>query len=208
MAEAKIRNRNNEEVRSVDLPDAVYGAPLRRHLLYQAVHHHMAAQRAGSAATKGRGEVAGSGRKLWRQKKTGRARIGSIRSPLWRKGGTVHGPRPRSYDYPLPRKIRLGALRSAVSQRLREGRLLLIDSLQLPEPRTKAFVAVLRGLALRDASVLVVDERENRNLALASRNIPRVAFATPSEVDVHGVLGHQYLLMSEAAAARLGERLS
>jgi large subunit ribosomal protein L4 len=208
MAEAKVRNLKNEEVRSLDLPDAVYGAPLRRHLLYQAVHHQLAALRAGTASTKTRGEVEGSGRKLWRQKKTGRARVGSIRSPLWRKGGTVHGPKPRSYDYPLPRKMRRGAICSALSQRLREGRLVLVESLELPEPKTRRFLDLLEGLELRGSSVLVVDEADNRNLLLASRNVPRVAFATPAGIDVHGVLGHRYLLMSAAAAARLGERLS
>lgn len=192
----------------MDLPDAVYDAPLKQHLMYQGVHHHMAVQRAGTHATKGRGDVQGSGKKLWRQKKTGRARMGSIRSPLWRKGGTVHGPQPRSYAYALPRKMRQGALRSAVSQRLREGRLLIFDTLELPAPRTKEFVKLLQGIDLTGHSVLIVEEDANHNLALASRNVPRVGFTTPSDLDVYGVLAHKYLLMSEAAAARLGERLS
>ena len=208
MPEVKIRNLKNQEVRSMDLPDAVYGAPLKRHLLYQVVHHHMASSRAGSASTKTRGEVAGSGRKPWRQKKTGRARVGSVRSPIWRKGGITHGPRPRSYAYPLPRKMRHGALRSAMSQRLREGRFLLVESLELDGPKTKALVKVLEGLALRDSSVLLIDDPTNRNLELSSRNLPRVTFTTATEVDVYGVLAHEVVLMTEAAAARLGERLS
>jgi large subunit ribosomal protein L4 len=208
MPEVKIRNLSNQEVRSLDLPEAVFGAPLKQHLLFQVVHHHMAEARRGTAATKTRGEVAGSGRKLWRQKKTGRARIGSIRSPLWRTGGTVHGPRPRSYGYSLPRKMRLGALRSAVSQRLREGGLTVVEKLDLEAPKTKEFVKMLAGLDLMDRSVLVLDEGPNRNLDLASRNLPRVSFLTTSQVGAYEVLAHQHLLMTEAAAARLGERLS
>ncbi|MGD8376550.1 MAG: 50S ribosomal protein L4 [Acidobacteriota bacterium] len=208
MPEVKIRNLSNQEVRSLELPEAVFGAPLKQHLLFQVVHHHMAEARRGTAATKTRGEVAGSGRKLWRQKKTGRARIGSIRSPLWRTGGTVHGPRPRSYGYSLPRKMRLGALRSAVSQRLREGGLTVVEKLDLEAPKTKEFVKMLAGLDLMDRSVLVLDEGPNRNLDLASRNLPRVSFLTTSQVGAYEVLAHQHLLMTEAAAARLGERLS
>lgn len=208
MPEVKIRNLSNQEVRSLELPETVFGAPLKQHLLFQVVHHHMAEARRGTAATKTRGEVSGSGRKLWRQKKTGRARIGSIRSPLWRTGGTVHGPQPRSYGYSLPRKMRLGALRSAVSQRLREGGLTVVEKLELEAPKTKEFLKVLAGLDLADRSVLVLDEGPNRNLDLASRNVPRVSFLTTSQVDAYEVLAHQHLLMTEAAAARLGERLS
>ena len=192
----------------MDLPETVYGAPLKRHLLHQVVHHHMAEARGGNAATKTRGEVAGSGRKPWSQKKTGRARIGSIRSPLWRTGGIVHGPRPRSYGYALPKKMRLGALRSVVSQRLREGNLLVVEKLPLEAPKTKEFIQILRGLSLDGKSVLVVDDAGNRNLELASRNVQGTEFTTASNLEVYSVLAHRHLLMTEAAAARLGERLS
>lgn len=208
MPQVPIRNLKNEEVRALDLPDAVFSAPLKQHLIYQAVHHFMAERRAGTHSTKGRGEVAGSGRKPWRQKKTGRARVGSIRSPLWRAGGTVHGPKPRDYSYALPRKMRAGALRSAVSQRLREGGLLIVETLDLPSHRTKEFAAVLSGLGLGDATVLLVDRADNRNLMLASRNLPGIGFCPVGRLTTYDVLAHQYVVISEAAAGQLGERLS
>jgi large subunit ribosomal protein L4 len=208
MPEVMIRNLKNEEVRKLDLPDAVFSAPLKEHLVYEAVHHYRAEQRAGSASTKTRGEVSGSGRKLWRQKKTGRARVGSIRSPLWRTGGTVHGPRPRDYGYAFPRKMRQGALRSVLSERLREGRLLLVDQLSLASHRTKEFLPVLSVLGLEGASVLVVDERGNRNLELAARNLQSVELSQPFRIQTYDVLAHEYLLITEAAASRLAERLS
>lgn len=207
MPELKVRNLKNKELHAVGLSDAVFDAPLREHLVYQAVHHHMASRRAGTASTKTRGEVAGSGRKLWRQKKTGRARIGSIRSPLWRKGGTVHGPKPRDYSYHFPRKMRNGALRSVVSQRTREGGLVLLDSLELPAPRTKELVAVLRGMGLEGRTTLLVHDGDNRNLELAARNLHNVHTLALSDLNVYDILACQYLLMSEAAAQKLGERL-
>lgn len=207
MPELKVRNLKNKELHAVGLSDAVFDAPLREHLVYQAVHHHMASRRAGTASTKTRGEVAGSGRKPWRQKKTGRARVGSIRSPLWRKGGTVHGPKPRDYSYHLPRKMRNGALKSVVSQRVREGGLMLLDSLELAAPRTKELLGVMRDMGLEGRSALLVYDGENRNLDLAARNLHNVHAVSLSGLNVYDILACQYLLISESAAQKLGERL-
>ena len=208
MPKLDVRDLKNKKLKTVELPDAVFGAPMKQHLVFEAVHHYRAAARSGTAATKGRGEVQGSGRKLWRQKKTGRARMGSVRSPLWRTGGTVHGPKPRSYDYNLPPKMRRGALRSVLSERIREGKLMMLDNLELPSHRTKEFVSVLGNLELKGQSVLVVDDRENRNVELAVRNLERVDYLAPLRVHAYDVLAHQYILITEAAVAKLQERLS
>jgi large subunit ribosomal protein L4 len=208
MPEVKVRNTKNQELRSLDLPEAAFGAPMREHLVYEAVQHHRAALRAGTHSTKTRGDVAGSGKKLWNQKKTGRARMGSIRSPIWRKGGIVHGPHPRDYDFAFPRQMRRGALRSVLSERLREGRLVAIEALTLAAPRTKDFVAVLKALKVAGQPVLVVDERGNENLALAARNVPGVLVLHSYEVEAYDVLAHAYVVITEAALQSLGQRLS
>src|SRR6201994_4279769 len=137
MPSVDIIDLNNKVVGSIELSDAVFGAPVNKALLYESVRHYMAGQRRGTASTKTRHEVAGSGKKLWRQKGTGRARVGSIRSPLWRHGGTTHGPQPRDYSYKLPRKMMLGALRSALSAKLRDGELKVVNEFSLPAPKTK-----------------------------------------------------------------------
>src|SRR5437868_10237237 len=137
MPSVDIFDLDNQVVGSLDLADEVFGVPVNEHLLYEAVRHSQAGKRAGSASTKTRHEVSGSGKKLWRQKGTGRARMGSIRSPLWRHGGTVHGPQPRSYAYKLPRKMILGALRSALSAKVRDGELRVVQAFQLPDHKTK-----------------------------------------------------------------------
>ena len=208
MPDVKVRNAKNQELRSLDLPEAAFGAPMREHLVYEAVQHHRAALRAGTHSTKTRGDVAGSGKKLWNQKKTGRARMGSVRSPIWRKGGIVHGPHPRDYGFAFPRQMRRGALRSVLSERLREGRLLAIEALAFSQPRTRDFVAVLEALEIEGKPVLVVDERGNDNLTLAARNVPGVVVLHSYEVEAYDVLAHAYVLITEAALKSLGQRLS
>ncbi|MGA8594739.1 MAG: 50S ribosomal protein L4, partial [Bryobacteraceae bacterium] len=173
MPSVDILDLNGAVVGSVELADAVFGAEVNEALLYEAVRQYTAARRSGTAATKTRHEVSGSGKKLWKQKGTGRARMGSIRSPLWRHGGTVHGPQPRSYEYKLPRKMVVGALRSALSAKLRDGELRVIQAFQLADHKTKGFRQVLANLEI-SRSVLLVEAAENRNLALASRNLERV----------------------------------
>src|SRR6516162_5258861 len=137
MPSVDVIDLNNQRVGTLDLADAVFGAPVNEALLYEAVRHHLASARRGTAKTKTRHEVSGSGKKLWRQKGTGRARMGSIRSPLWRHGGTTHGPQPRDYSYRLPRKMQLGALRSALSAKLRDGELKVINEFAIAETKTK-----------------------------------------------------------------------
>src|ERR687897_88809 len=140
MPTVKVRNIQNEEVGEVELSDVVFGAPLNESLIHAAVRNFMANARQGTSATKTRGDVSGAGRKLWKQKGTGRARIASLRSPLWKGGGNVHGPQPRDWSYNMPRKMRQGALRSALSERLREGNLIIVSELKFDSPKTRDFI--------------------------------------------------------------------
>src|SRR5919199_6596306 len=172
MPTVKVRNLKNEEVGDLELSDAVFGAELNEALIHAAVRNFMANARAGTVGTKTRGDVSGAGRKLWRQKGTGRARIASIRSPLWKGGGNTHGPQARDWSQGLPKKMRRGALRSALSERLREGNLVVVDSLTLGQPKTKEFVGALSALGL-EGKTLVVDMPGNHNLMLAARNLKR-----------------------------------
>jgi len=207
MPSVDIIDLNNNKVGSVDLADAVFAAPVNEALLYEAVRHHMAKQRRGTASTKTRHEVAGSGKKLWKQKGTGRARVGSIRSPLWRHGGTVHGPQPRSYDYHLPRKMQLGALRSALSAKLRDGELRVVNEFSLSEPKSRLMRQALNVLEAVK-TVLLVDNAENRNLDLSSRNLEGVKLVSSRDVNVYDLLRHERVVLSEAAAKKLSEALA
>jgi len=207
MPSVDIVDLNGSVVGSVELADAVFGAEVNEALIYEAVRHHTAARRSGTAATKTRHEVSGSGKKLWKQKGTGRARVGSIRSPLWRHGGTVHGPQPRSYDYKLPRKMQLGALRSALSAKLRDGELKVVQAFSLSDHKTKGMRAVL-GKLEATRSVLLVEVGENRNLALASRNLPGIKLVPSRDVNVYDLLAHKQVLLTETAAKKLSEALS
>ncbi|HYL36507.1 MAG TPA: 50S ribosomal protein L4 [Bryobacteraceae bacterium] len=207
MPSVEVVDLNNTVVGSLELADDVFAAPVNENLLYEAVRHSQAAHRRGTAKTKTRHEVSGSGKKLWRQKGTGRARMGSIRSPLWRHGGTTHGPQPRDYSYKLPRKMILGALRSALSAKLRDGELKVVQEFSLPDHKTKAMRAVLSGLGA-PKTVLLVDNVENHNMALSSRNLPGVKFVSSKDVNVYDLLRHAGLLLSESAAKKLSEALA
>jgi large subunit ribosomal protein L4 len=191
----------------LDLADAVFGAPVNEALLYEAVRHYLAGKRRGTASTKTRHEVAGAGKKLWKQKGTGRARMGSIRSPLWRHGGTVHGPQPHSYAYKLPRKMQLGALRSALSAKLRDGELKVVSEFSIGDVKTKAMRQTLDQMEAK-RTVLMVDNTENRNLELSSRNLQGVKLVSSREVNVYDLLGHEQVLLSQAAAEKLSEALA
>ena len=207
MPSVDIIDLNNATVGSIELSDAVFGAEINEALLYEAVRQHTAAQRRGTAATKTRHEVSGSGKKLWKQKGTGRARMGSIRSPLWRHGGTVHGPQPRSYDYKLPRKMLLGALRSALSAKLRDGELRVVRAFELADHKTKNMASTLGKLEAKK-TVLLVEAGENTNLTRASRNLPGVKLVPTRDVNVYDLLRYQEVLLSEAAARKLSEGLA
>src|SRR6202007_575464 len=166
MAVVDVRNLEGKTVGQVDLADAVFAASVNPHLLHETVRWYLAGQRAGTHKTKGRGEVSGAGRKLWKQKGTGRARVGSIRSSIWRKGGTVHGPQPRNYAYRLPRKIFLGALRSALSAKVADEKLVVVDSWTLESHKTKALRGMLDNFDGERRTMLLVTGGANHNLEL------------------------------------------
>ncbi|MGE5054159.1 MAG: 50S ribosomal protein L4 [Acidobacteriota bacterium] len=203
MATIDIHNLNGEKVGTFDLADEIFGA-VNEDLLWEAVKHYRAGQRAGTHKTKARWEVSGSGKKLWKQKGTGRARIGSIRSPLWRHGGTVHGPVPRSYDYTFPRKKLLGALRSALASKFADGKLIVVNAFDVKEPKTKEFRKALDLLNV-NSTVLVVEEpkHENRNLELSARNIEGLELVRGNEVHPYHLLRHDLVIFSHPAIEKL-----
>ena len=202
MATIDIHNLSGEKVGTLDLADEIFGA-VNEDLLWEAVKHYRAGQRAGTHKTKGRWEVSGSGKKLWKQKGTGRARIGSIRSPLWRHGYTVHGPQPRSYDYTFPRKKLLGALRSALAAKLADGKLIVVNAFDVKEPKTKEFRKSLDSLKV-DKTVLVVEaaKHENRNLELSARNIDGLELVRGNEVHPYHLLRYDRVIFSQSAQSR------
>jgi len=207
MPSVDVIDLSNKVVGTVDLSDDVFGAPVNENLLYEAVRHHLACARRGTASTKTRHEVAGSGKKLWKQKGTGRARMGSIRSPLWRHGGTVHGPQPRDYSYKLPKKMQLGALKSALSAKLRDGELRVVTEFAVSEAKSKAMRKTLDGLEA-SRTILLVDNSANKNLALSSRNLKGVKLVSSREVNVYDLLGHQHVLFTQEAAKKISEALA
>ena len=198
---------SNQKVGEIDLAEEVFGVDVNEALLYEAVRQFQASRRAGTHKTKVRAEVAGSGKKLWKQKGTGRARMGSIRSPLWRHGGTVHGPVPRDYSYKLPRKMAVGALRSALSAKVREGGLKVVQGFNFADHKTKNAMNALANV-VTGRTVLVVENGENRNLQLGLRNLKGVTLLPTREVTPYHVLGHESLLLSEAAARKFSEALA
>jgi large subunit ribosomal protein L4 len=206
MPTVKVRNLKNEEVGDLELSDAVFGAELNEALIHAAVRSFMASARAGTVGTKTRGDVSGSGRKLWKQKGTGRARIASIRSPLWKGGGNTHGPHARDWSYNLPKKMRRGALRSALSERVREGNVIVLDGLALAQPKTKDFVQLLGKLELA-GKTLIVDSLDNVNLLLSSRNVKRAKVVNSYGLNIYDLLYHEKLVLSRAAAQELEELL-
>jgi large subunit ribosomal protein L4 len=208
MPVVNVVNLEGKSVGEVELSEAVFAATVNPHLLHAAVRWQLAARRAGTHKVKNRGEVRGAGRKLWRQKGTGRARMGSVRSPLWRHGGTVHGPTPRDYSYHLPRKMVTGALCSALSSKLAEGRLIVVDSWVLESHKSKVFRQILNRLEEQGRKVLLVAEGENRNLELASRNLEGVRLMRPAELGAYEVLKHERLMLSKEAALRLSNSLA
>lgn len=193
-----VKSLGNEDLREIELPDEVFAYPFKEHLIHTAVRACQAAWRRGTHKTKVRSEVRGSGRKVWRQKGTGRARVGSLRSPLWRSGGVVFGPRPRNYSQALPKKKRRGAVKMVLTDKLKNGRLVVVEDFQLESFKTKDFVGVLETLELR-GKVLVVEGGDNRNLFLGSRNLPGVKLCSGLGANVHDLLHHDHLLISKEA---------
>ncbi len=202
-----VKNLQNELVERLELNDEVFGVPLKETLIWEAVRHYLACGRRGTHQTKTRGEVSGSNRKPWRQKGTGRARAGQTRNPIWRHGGTVFGPHPRDYSYVFPKQKRRGALCSALSEKIRQNRVVVVDRLELPSHKTKEFVGVLSSLQL-ERKTLVVDSPENTNVLLSARNLPRVKFVPDSGVNVYDVLKYDQILFSREAILQLQEVLA
>ncbi len=199
-----VVNLKNEKVGKVVLDESIFGYPLKRHLIYEAVNSYRTAGRSGTRQTKTRAEVSGSGRKLWRQKKTGRARVGSIRSSIWRKGGTVFGPHPHDYETRFPKRMRKNAIRSILSSKLRQNKVVVVESLDIPSPRTREMKEILESLGIK-GRVLLVDQSIGRNLELASRNLSRVGLARASGLNAFDLLKHETVILTQAAASTLAE---
>jgi len=210
MAQVDVVNLNGEKVGSVELADAVFAADqVNEALLWEAVKHYRASLRQGTHATKNRKLVAGSGKKLWKQKGTGRARVGSVRSPLWRHGGTVHGPQPRSYEYAFPRKKLLGALRSALAAKLADGKLTIVDSLEIAEAKTKLYRNALTKLGVERTALLVENGKTlSKGLLLGARNLDGVELVLNNEVHPYDLLRYDVAIFSKAAIEQLTEALS
>jgi large subunit ribosomal protein L4 len=198
----------NAKAGTVELPAAVFDAPLRPHLFHAEVRRQLASRRAGTHATKNRHAVSGGGSKPWRQKGTGRARQGSIRSPQWAGGGVVFGPVPRSHEHTLPKKVRRAALRSALSQRAREGALTVVEALELEEIKTRRMAELLKGLGLGEHGVLIVIEAPNPKVERSARNLPGVSVLRAEGLNVYDVLRHPRLLLTRAALAAVAGRLA
>jgi large subunit ribosomal protein L4 len=203
-----VLNLEGKTVGQMELADDVFAADVNPHLLHESVRHYLAEKRAGTHKTKDKSEVSGSGKKLWKQKGTGRARVGSIRSPLWRHGGTVHGPTPRSYGYALPKKMIVGALRSALSAKLAQEKLTIIDALTLDSHKTKPFRQTLTKLDGKTRTTLIVETAANVNLERASRNIEGVTLVVATGLETYDLMRHDRLMLTREAATRLGRSLS
>jgi large subunit ribosomal protein L4 len=206
MAKIDVVNLEGKKTGTLELADEVFGG-INEDLLWEAVKHYRAAQRAGTHATKNKKLVSGAGKKLWKQKGTGRARVGSIRSPLWRHGGTVHGPQPRSYDYQFPKKKLLGALRSALASKLSDGKLMVVEGFELSDVKTGAFRKTLGKLGVEKTALLVDGAKENRNLELSSRNIPGVELVPGNQVHPYHLLRYETAIFSKPALEKLQDSL-
>jgi large subunit ribosomal protein L4 len=202
-----VVNSQNQKVGSFEVRDEVFGGRVKTDLIWESVTRQNASERRGTHATKTRANVSGSGKKPWRQKGTGRARVGEIRNPLWRKGGTTFGPQPRSYDYQLPKKVEKGALRAAIAQKLRDGHVLVVDALAVSAVKTKAAAELLKGLGV-NGKTLIVDVTPDENFALSVRNIAGVRLVPSNRVTARDVADTVKVVATRAALERLQEVLS
>ncbi len=208
MANIDLRNLAGETVGSVTLADEIFAGEINDALLWEAVKHYRASLRQGTAATKNKKLVSGSGKKLWKQKGTGRARVGSVRSPIWRHGGTVHGPQPRSYDYAFPKKKLFGALRSALAAKLADGKLTVVENFEVAEVKTKLFRQALDRFDAKKTALLVESSQQlNEKLYLGSRNLDGVELVLSSEVHPYDLLRYEHAIFSKAAIEALQDTL-
>lgn len=205
MEKVQILDQSGKKTKEINAPKDILSYPVKEHLIYEAVVNYRANQRRGTASTKTRAEVKGGGRKPWRQKGTGRARAGSIRSPLWRSGGTTFGPKPRDYSYKLPRKAKKNALKAALAMKFAEKQILVVDNLEFKEPKTKDGLEFLKKLNVESA--LVIEERNNKNVFLSLRNIPKIKAVDFNQVNIYDVMNHKSLVFSQKAFQSLMERL-
>jgi large subunit ribosomal protein L4 len=206
MPRIDVKDWNNKKVGSVDLSEDIFAYPYKEHLIHEAVRNYLASLRQGTAKVKNRSEVSGSGKKPFRQKGTGRARQGGNRPPIHRHGGTVFGPVPRDYSYKMNSKEKKNALKSALSQRVKEGKLVLLSDLSVDEPKTKALAEKVTKIGV-EGKALIVESFENTNLALAARNNPRLVLVDPLHVNVYDVVNSRYIVLSQDALQRLTEAL-
>ena len=197
-----VVNEENKKVDSLELSDAVFGGPVATSLIWESVVHEQASRRRGTHATKTRGLVSGTGKKPWRQKGTGRARVGEARNPLWRTGGVVFGPQPRSYAYRLPRKVALGALRAALSQKLQEGSVIVLSELAVAEPKTRKAVELLGGLGV-SGKTLLIDVHPDENLLRASSNLPGVKVVPSGRVTARDLIDTRSVIITKSGAEHL-----
>ena len=201
-----IVNADNQPVGDLELNDDVFGGRVNADLIWESVVQQNASERRGTHATKTRAEVSGSGKKPWRQKGTGRARVGEIRNPLWRKGGTVFGPQPRSYNYDLPRKVQIGALRAAIAQKLRDGQLVVVDKLEAADRKTKATAEMLKRLGA-SGKTLLIDVTPQDGFALSARNIAGVRLVPSARLTARDVMDTARVIATREAIEKLQESL-
>ena len=208
MAKINVVDLGGNKVSELELADEVFGVEVNEALLWESVKHYRAALRQGTAATKNKKLVSGSGKKLWKQKGTGRARVGSVRSPIWRHGGTVHGPQPRSYEYQFPKKKLLGALSSALASKLQDGKLTVVSTLDVASPKTKLYRQALDKLEAKKTALLVESgQKLTDNLFLGSRNLDGVELVLSSEVHPYDLLRYEHAIFSQDAIEALQEVL-
>lgn len=205
MPKVKVYDLDRNDVGELELSDEVFDAKVNEALFYDVLKAQLASRRSGSAKVKNRAEVAGSSRKLYRQKGTGNARHGTIRAPIYVGGGQAHGPKPRSYAYRPPRKMRVGALRSALSMKLKEGKLIVLDTFEMPEAKTRKLERVLDKLEV-GAGAVIVDAKDNQTLRLSARNMPAHTFLPPEGVNLYDLLRHPHLVLTKNAVAALEAR--
>ena len=205
MPTVDVYNIERTVISQLELSDSIFAVPVKPHVLHEVVLYQLAKRRAGTAKTKGRSEVAGGGKKPWRQKGTGRARAGTSRSPIWRGGGTIHGPQPRSYDMRVPKKVRRLALKMALSQKLLDHELTVLDTLQLERIKTKDFAAVLERFEL--GKTLIVLPHADEMVEKSARNIPNVKVLRSEGLNVYDLLDYHNVLLTQESVGKIEERL-
>jgi len=208
MASVDVVNQNGQKTGSIELDDSIFNADIREHLVQRTVVWQLAKRRAGTASTKTKGDVRGGGKKPWRQKGTGRARAGSSRSPLWKGGGTIFGPHPRSYAFSLPKKVRQAALRSVLTAKLKENQLTVLDKIELDEPNTRNFLEVCRSLGLDGHKAIFVIPEKDENLSRSSRNLYHYMTLPCEGLNVYDLLRYERLVLLQDSLPKIRERLA